>query len=94
MTDYGQLLHGGPKVVHHERLVVDHALPLASRAAIPSEREIGLKTHLALEGKRRVDLGASGVIHAEGDADPSEQDLKEDLGVEGEGGLLYGGGSD
>ena len=57
------------------------------------EAEVGLEAELAdvravPDGEGRGDLAR--VVVAPGEADALEQDLEEDLGVEGEGGLFYG----
>lgn len=76
--------HRALEVVHHQLLVVDHALPLARGALVAGERKVGLETHLALSGEWRVDFCTFGVVNAEGNAGTLKQHFKEDLGVEGE----------
>ena len=85
-----ELSHRGLERRGHERLLVDEALPEARSALVAGEGEVGLETHLtgvgaAAEGEWRGDL--AGVVGGSGEADTLQQDLEEDLGVEGERGL-------
>ena len=90
VANNGELGHSGLEVRHHELLVVNHALPLASSALITGKSEVGLETHLVRLRERGVDLSTVGVVDAEGDTDTLEQDLEEDLGVESEWGGVEG----
>ena len=78
------------EVVHHELLVVDHLLPCASGLGIVRDGEVGLETHLTLcgEGVRDLSIGLTGGRRESLVA--LEEDLEEDLGVEGEGGRVEG----
>ena len=60
---------------------------------VAGECEVGLETHLTGFRDRRVDLSAGrAAVQAEGQANTLEQDLEEDLGVEGEGRRVEGDG--
>ena len=90
LSEDSELSHGGLEARNHEVLLVDEALPEASSARVAGESEIGLEAHLAgisttAEGKRRRDL--AGVVVQTGESLALEQNLKEHLRIESEGGL-------
>ena len=72
-------------------LVVDHALPEARSALVVRESEVGLETHLTsvgADGEREWGLDLAGAVgKLAGESLALEQDLEEELGVEGERGL-------
>ena len=91
MPEHGELRHRGLERLRHELLLVDEALPEARGARVVRKAEVGLEAELAdvravPDGEGRGDLAR--VVVSPGEADALEQDLEEDLGVEGEGGLF------
>lgn len=88
----GELLHGRLEVRRHQVLVVDVLLPEAGRARVAGEFAVGLETHLTL-GRERGE-GFAGVVGGAWDAGALEEDLEEDLSVEGEWRAVEGDGAD
>ena len=87
VAEDSKLRHGSLEARRHELLLVDEALPEARSALIAGEGEVGLETHLtsvgaAAEGEWGGDL--AGVVASSGETGTLQQDLEEDLGVEGE----------
>lgn len=90
VAEDGELVEGGPEAVGHELLLVDEALPEAGGALVAGQDEVGLETELAGVGARARGQGRgdlTGVVFGAGEEGALEQDLEEDLGVEGERGL-------
>ena len=90
VAEDGELRHRSLEGLSHEFLLVDKALPEASSARVVGEAKVGLETEFANIGavgdrERRGHL--AGVVVQSGEANALEQDLKEDLSVEGEGRL-------
>ena len=83
-----QLSHGGLEFSHHELLVVDHGLPEASSPWVLGDGEVALKAHLTGEWGKNFTRSRGVVLVRECLA--LEEDLEEDLGVEGEGGRVKG----
>ena len=86
-----ELGHSSPERLRHELLLVHEALPEARSPLVVCEAEVGLQTELADigavgDGERGSDLAS--VVAESGEADTLEEDLEEDLGVEGERRLL------
>ena len=85
------LRHGGLELAHHELLVVDHRLPEARSTGITREDEIGLETHLSGDG--RENFTRVGTVLAR-ELSTLEENLEEDLGVEGADGRIEGSSGD
>ncbi len=76
----------------HSLLVVNHELPEAGGLRRVCDGEVGLQPHFALGSKRVRDL-RRGFTRGRGEGLVTrEQDLEEDLGVEGEGSRVEGDG--
>jgi hypothetical protein len=85
-----ELSHGGREGADHELLVVDHVLPEAGSAGVACNDEVTLETHLTSErGEHLTGLGTVTWEQA-----TLEQDLEEDLGIEGADGGVEGGSGD
>ena len=69
-------------------LVVNHALPEASRLRRLCDREVGLETHFSLGSKRVRDLGVGLTRRGREGLVSVQEDLEEDLSVEGEWGRV------
>ncbi len=87
VAEHGEFRHRGFEGRGHELLFVDEALPGTGGALVACEGEVGLETHLAGvgaagEGQGRCDFAH--VVACSGETGAFEQDLEEDLGVEGE----------
>lgn len=78
--------------VGHLRLVVDHVLPGAGSLRIVRDRKVRLETHRALIRERIGNLGSRLSCSRRESLVTLEQDLKEDLRVEGKGGRVEGNG--
>ena len=87
MAEHCELSHRCPERLRHELLLVHEALPEARCPLVVCEAEVGLEAELADigavgDGEGRSDLAS--VVAESGEADTLEEDLEEDLGVEGE----------
>lgn len=87
VSEDGELGHGSLEARGHELLLVDEALPEASRALVAGESEVGLETQLArvsalCQWKWGQDFAE--VTLGSGDANTLKQHLQEHLSVESE----------
>jgi len=88
-----ELSHGGLELRLHATLVVDHLLPEAGSARVLGDGEVGLETHLT--GNGREDLaGEAERLVGIGELGTLEEDLEEDLGIEGANGGVEGSSGD
>jgi len=93
LTEDLELGHGSLELSLHAALVVDHRLPEAGSARVLGDGEIGLETHLTGNGGQDLTSEAERLVGV-GELGALEEDLEEDLGVEGTDGGVEGGSGD
>ena len=87
------LSHGSLELGLHAALVVDHRLPEAGSARVLGDGEVGLETHLTGNGGEDLTGEAESLVGV-GELGALEEDLEEDLGVEGADGRVEGSSRD